>query len=238
MYWEVEAPTPLPFTGGGLWGSGTTDRDDTGGVGNGFVQIAGSGYGYWGLADSNKQVVAPYFCTESGSFRCKCDEPNTFRGFVDFSVTGTWNNVLNTHNGWPTDKVPFLIEMEVDDSCVGCTTPVMKNQNLNIEISGLNTEFIYDENNRYGHNYCQYTQDNFDSDSVLAQMDKPDFSCNTGWDLATCDSAELKKLYSSHYTGNTCQCANGFNTTLYPVLIEKRILLLDIRATQEEELLD
>ena len=221
MYWEVEAPNPLPFTGGGIWGSGTTDRDDTGGVGNGFVQIGGSGYGYWGLADSNKQVVAPYFCTESGSFRCKCDEPNTFRGFVNFSTSGTWQNVLNTHNGWPTDKVPFLIEIEVDDSCVGCTTPVMKNQNLNIEISGLNTEFIHDEVFRYGHNYCQYSQNKFDSDSVLAQMDKPDFSCTTGWDLASCNDSELKKMYSSHYTGNTCNCADGFNTTLYPVLIEK-----------------
>lgn len=228
MYWEVEAPFPSPFSdASGIWGSGTTDRDDAGGVGQGFLQVAGSGYGYWGLADTNKRVVAPYFTTEKGQYRCRCDDPNTFRDFIDFSASGTWQNLIGSHNGWPTDKVPFLIELEVDDSCVGCTTPVMEGQNLTIEISGLNTEFIYDENNRYGHNYCKYTDNRLSGvlgtgvDSfATAQMDKPDFNCNTGFDLDFCSTSGLKARYSNHYAENTCQCADGFTATLYPVYID------------------
>lgn len=235
MYWEVEAPFPAPFSdASGIWGSGTTDRDDTGGVGQGFLQVAGSGYGYWGLADTNKQVIAPYFTTEEGRFRCRCDDPDTFRSFVGFSASGTWQNLIGSHNGWPTNKVPFLIELEVDDTCAGCVTPAMEGQNLNIEISGLPTEYIHNENHRYGHNYCAYTQNRFASgvfgtgiDAIrTAQMDKPDFSCSTGFDLDICGTSGLKARYSNHYAENTCGCADGFNTTMYPVYLEKTDIVL------------
>lgn len=236
MYWEVEAPFPSPFSdASGIWGSGTTDRDDTGGVGQGFLQVAGSGYGYWGLADTNKQVIAPYFTTEKGQFRCRCDAPNTFRDFIDFSASGTWVNSIGSHNGWPTEAVPFLIELEVDDACVGCSTPVMEGKNLNIEISGLTTEYIFDESNRYGHNYCKYTDNRFNSGVLgtgvnafsTAKLDKPDFSCNDGFiNLDFCSITGLKAQYSNHYDGNTCSCASGFNTTMYPVYLEKTDIVL------------
>ena len=208
MYWNVIAPTPSPFSGNGLWSSGTSSRGDAGG----FAQIGGSGYGFWGLADSNKQVVAPYFCTQQKSFTC-CTSSGYY---LDYNETGTISNILNTSNGWPTSKVPFLIELEVDDSCVGCVSASMKNEALNLEIQGLDSEFIWAEASRFGHNYCAYGSS---STGGKAKIDgPPSFSCASGFSVNLCGAGDsLKATYGGHYTGNTCSCVNGFSTTLYPV---------------------
>ena len=208
MYWNVITPTPSPFSGNGVWSSGTSSRGDAGG----FTQIAGSGYGFWGLADSNKQVVAPYFCTQQNSFIC-CENSGSF---LDYSTTGTLSNILNTSNGWPTSKVPFLIELEVDDSCVGCVSASMKNVSLNLEIQGLDSEFIWSEASRFGHNYCAYGSS---STGGKAKIDgPPSFSCASGFNVNLCGTGDsLKATYGSYYTGNTCSCVNSFSSTLYPV---------------------
>jgi hypothetical protein len=229
MYWNIEAPDPYPYGGvNGIWGSGSTERDD--GLG-GFIQIGGSGYGYWGVTDSNKQLVAPYFCTQQGSFIC-CDATGIY---IDYSRSGTYQNVLNTANGWPTDKVPFLIEMEFDDACGGCVSASMKNQTLNLEIEGLDTEFIWAQKEidmqgdvvdplsrlgRYGHNYCKYGKV-VENVAFLgkAKLDRPDYSCDTGFDLEYCGDSNFKARYSNSYVGNTCSCANGLSVTLHPIVI-------------------
>lgn len=208
MYWNVVVPTPSPFSGNGVWSSGSSSRADAGG----FAQIAGSGCGFWGLADSNKQVVAPYFCTQKKSFECCTD----IGYYLDYNATGTISNILNTSNGWPTSKVPFLIELEVDDSCAGCVSASMKSDSLSLEIEGLNTEFIFNEASRFGHNYCAYGNS---STGGKAKTDgPPSFSCVSGFNVNLCGvNDSLKATYGQHYTGNTCSCANGFSTTLYSV---------------------
>jgi hypothetical protein len=209
MYWNIVAPNPTPFGGsGGVWSSGSSARGDSGGS---FSQIGGSGYGFWGLADSNKQVVAPYFCTKQSSYTC-CTNSGSY---LDYNTTGTLTNILGTSNGWPTSKVPFLIEIEVDDSCVGCASSSMKAETLNLEINGLNSEFIWQQlSTRYGHNYCKYG-----AASVFGKAKtEPSFTCVSGFNLSVCGNDSLRATYGDYYTGNTCSCINGFNVTLHPVV--------------------
>jgi hypothetical protein len=227
MYWNVEAPTPAPVAGGGYWGSGTLERDD--GVGP-FVQVAGSGYGYWGVADSNGQLIAPYFVTEKEENTCNASQDcESTVEYLDYNTTGTFMNILNTINGWPTDSVPFLIEIESADDCNGCVTSKMKNQNLTLEIEGLNTEFIFDQRQagseltrlgRYGHNYCAYGPV---SQNVAGfgkvKIDGLPFNCDTGFNAGGCGDPSYYSKFASAYEGDTCQCASGITTTLYPVIV-------------------
>ena len=208
MYWNVIAPKPQPF-GGVAWSSGSTSTYDGGGS---FVQVSGSGYGYWGLADGNKQVIAPYFCTQQSSFTC-CTNSGYY---LDYNTTGTLTNILNTSNGWPTSAVPFLIELEVDDACVGCVSTSMKNTTLNLEINGLDSEFIWQQlGTRYGHNYCKYGSAGSAGKAKL----EPSFTCSSGFNLSACGGDSLRATHGSYYTGNTCSCVNGLNVTLYPVTV-------------------
>ena len=204
MYWDVVAPSALPV-GGSSWSSGTTGRAD--GLGA-FNQIPGSGYGFWGLADTNKQVVAPYFRTKEGQFVC-CSSTGLY---LDYSQSGTYIN------GWPTSAVPFLIEFEVDQDCVGCATNSMKAESLNLEIEGLTAEYIWNQTNKFGHNYCKYGAT--DGADGKAQLSRPDFTCASGFDLHLCWTGDsLRAKYSNYYDGNTCDCVNGFSTTLQPVKV-------------------
>lgn len=225
MYWNIVAPSALPYGGNASWGSGTLDRDD--GVGP-FTQIAGSGYGYWGVADSNNQLIAPYFTTEKGTFSC-CDATGNY---IDYSRSGTFTNVLGTNNGWPTEAVPFLIEIETDTECNGCVTSKMKNENLILELEGLDTQFIWDQKSlyqeandpfsrlgRYGHNYCSYGPV---SQNVAGfgkvKVDGLTYSCTTGFNASGCGDSSYFSKFASAYEGDTCRCASGLNVTLYPVL--------------------
>jgi hypothetical protein len=209
MYWNIVAPSALPF-GGRLWSSGTTARDDSGGT---FIQVAGSGYGFWGVSDTNKQVVAPYFCTQQGRSIC-CESTGTF---VDFSLSGTLSRVLGTSNGWPTSSTPFLIEFEVEDTCGGCVSTRMNPTSLNLEIQGLSTDFVWQQSTtRYGHNYCTYGTS---TSTAKAKVEKPGFTCSSGFDTSICGTGDnFGAIYGNYYTGNTCSCVNGLNVTLSPVL--------------------
>ena len=210
MYWNVIAPDPAPVYGGGVWSSGSDPTNSGRGK---FSQIAGSGYGYWGLGDVNNLVSAPYFVTEE-SYNVCCQATGYY---IQYSQTGTWNNVLSTSNGWPTSRVPFLVEIELDDSCAACPSTIMKDVNLHLELSGLNTEFIFNDDNRYGHSYCAYG-------SILevgkGKLDRPDFSCQDGFDLEYCEGKINKSKYSTHVIGNTCNCVDDFSTALYPIKVK------------------
>ena len=225
MYWNVVAPDPAPYSGGGLWGSGTTERDDgTGGI---FQQIGGSGYGYWGVTDENKQLIAPYFCTENGEF-ISCNTVNT--DYVDFSVTGTFQNLLGTSNGWPSSGVPFLIEIETGEGCVGCVTTEMKNENLTLELNGLSGEFFFDQRagqygdfldyGRYGYIHCKYGPSIADAaEDGKAYVGKPTFTCESGFDTSFCTLPGADTNLFNSYVGNTCQCLGNQEITLHPVTV-------------------
>lgn len=137
--------------------------------------------------------------------------------FLDYNTSGTLTNVLGTSNGWPTSSVPFLIEIEVDDNCAGCASSSMKNQSLNLEVQGLNTDFIWQQlNTRYGHNYCKY---GVATTTGKAKLDKPSYTCDSGFDISICGTGDsFGATYGNYYTGNTCPCVNGLNVTLHPVL--------------------
>jgi hypothetical protein len=223
MYWNVVAPTPAPYAGNGVWGSGTTDGNGDG-YGSSFKQIAGNGYGFWGLADGNNQLVAPYFTTQNGEF-ISCDTVHT--NYVDFSVTGTFRNVLGTSNGWPTNSMPFLVEIETIDGCNACAVTQMEKQNLHLSIEGLSAEFRSPEGDglnrnlyKAGHVHCKYGKTTLDvvGGGKVYMGVPPTFTCANGFDVTTCsgtiDGAD--SIWLAH-TGNTCECANNFECTLYPI---------------------
>lgn len=214
MYWNVTAPDPAPFNpASGVWSSGTTNRSDGGGD---FFQVGGSGYGWWGVADSNKAVVAPYFATECGKFSC-CGTASECN-HLDYSSSGTYWNTLQTHNGWPTSGVPFFIEWEVDDRCLGCVSANMKAESLHVSFSGLNAEYIWNEADRYGHNYCKYGSPGFKN----TKISPGEFTCASGYGHDICATGdELRKIYGDAYHGSTCGCissGDGFSVTLSPVV--------------------
>jgi hypothetical protein len=223
MYWSVIAPSPLPYTGNGWWGSGQVDSEGDG-YATPLQQVAGNSYGFWGLADENNQLVAPYFTTRNGEF-ISCNTVHT--DYVDFSVTGTFRNVLNTHNGWPTSAVPFFIEIENLEGCNGCAVTQMKNTNLTLEIDGALAEYITPEENvtgskltNAGNVQCKYGKTTLD---VVAGGKayvgvQPAFTCTGGFDVRTCSGTVegAAHLWLAH-TGDTCECVNGFSCTLYPV---------------------
>lgn len=223
MYWNFVAPTPLPYTGNGLWGSGTIDGNGDG-YGSSFVQVAGRGYGYWGLADKNGQLVSPYFTTRNGQ-NISCNTVHT--DYVDFSVTGTFRNVLNTSNGWPTHSMPFLVEIETIEGCNACAVTQMEKQNLHLEIAGLSAEFRSPKGDGYdrglykaGHIHCKYgkTTLNAVGGGKVYKGIPPTFTCANGFDITTCSGTidGKDRIWLAH-TGNTCECANGFECTLYPI---------------------
>lgn len=238
MYWNITAPQPAPYNPNGLWGSGTRAFDDDGNEVQPFNVIGGSGYGYWGLPDHYGNLVAPYFCTQPSQTLC-CGE---YASNVDYSVTGTFQNVLNTDTGWPTDAVPFLIELEVEEGCSNCASTVMDSGNLVIEISGLPTEFLWDQKadptdinsvttkyGQYGHNYCKYgpiTQGLANFGKAKYDL-RPEYTCSGGFNVSICDgSSENASQVWASYTGNTCECANGFTATLYPKVVPSSELVL------------
>jgi hypothetical protein len=226
MYWSVTAPSPAPFNpSNGLWSSGTTSRGDAGGD---FFQYGGSGYGWWGLADTNKAVIAPYFTTKCGEFSC-CSTPEC--NHIDYDASGTFTNVLGTHNGWPTNGVPFFIEWEVDDRCLGCVSANMKAEPLHVNFKGLDAEYIWGEGDRYGHNYCEYGDPGF----LNTKVSPGSFTCQSGYGDDYCASGdELRKIYGDAYTGDTCGClssGDGFSVTLQPVVIPSSEIVIGWRSS-------
>lgn len=232
MYWEFTAPNPAPYNGNNVWGSGTLALDagieEVSGIP--FNQIGGSSYGYWGLSDHFGNVVAPYFCTQKATTLC-CGQSATN---IDYSVTGTFQNVLNTDTGWPTDAVPFLIELEVEEGCNNCASTVMDSGNLVIELSGLPGQFYtpggrgIDGPKNAGFNYCKYgrVQQGVANFGKAKFTVAPNYSCTGGFDLSICDSVEDPGEVWTSYSGNTCECANDFTAVLYPKVVPSSELVL------------
>ena len=202
MYWEVECPAPSPFSIGSPspWSSGTSNDDKV-------LNIEGSGYGYWGLVDQNNRLVAPYFKTKAGYLGC-CEQ-ETSPGFIDFDPSGTF------YDGWPTDSVPFLIELEVDDSCLGCATINMSTDPLYLDIDSLPTKYIHNQNGAYGFNHCRY------GNRIVTY--EPSYTCESGFNPNyPCPVAEngYAALLGNRYTGETCGCLEEWGgVQLNPVFI-------------------
>lgn len=196
MYWEFLNPGPQPavFTSGDWNGNAT---------GNGTFDNSGL-YPYWGLSDQNGALVSPYFAATSGEFRCCPADPPT--NYVDFDGSGTF------YNGWPTDHVPFLIEIDHDDMCAGCGTVTMNNNDLMLTLEGMDAKYLHNLNHftdpsdrevhggKYGYNNCRYKGTAID----------PTYNCSSGYPSSYCGSGDtFATEYGQPYTGNTCPCING-----------------------------
>jgi len=187
MYWEFQnyGPEPAVFASG----------DWNGDTGGGFTD---SGlYPYWGLADSNGALISPYFVAKSGDFACCNDLPTNY---VDFDSSGTF------FSGWPTDHVPFLIEIDHDDICAGCGTVTMESSDLMLTLTGMDTKYLHNVNavaghgGKYGYNNCEYKGVAID----------PTYVCESGYASSYCGSGDtLAAEHGNPYFGNTCPCIDG-----------------------------
>lgn len=198
VYWEFTNPYVL-FSGSA----------------QGEPPFLGSGnYPFWGVADDNGRLISPYFraVQASGSYTV-CDSVINFP-YLKFDPCTT------AKSGWPTENVPFLIEIDHDDSCVGCATVQMEDTSLSATLNGIETSYHYGVDGKYGFNYCLYN----------GLRDVPQgFSCVSGWP-APCD------VYNSYpdflleaqgaNIGDTCPYATGQSLILEPVKVRGSKMLL------------
>lgn len=204
MYWAFENPTPFPFSTGvpAVWSTGVTGDDR-------LVNVAGEKYGYWGLADDNNTLIAPYYRTKEGY--TDCCTLGTSPEYVDFDASGTF------FNGWPSGDVPFFVELEVDDLCMGCATVNMEPTTLKLELESLDTEYIHgfgsDDGDAYGFNHCRYG-------NRIATVEPP-YTCASGFPEDFCEVGGDGFIddYGHRYDGATCSCVNGTEITLNPVYV-------------------
>jgi hypothetical protein len=177
MYWQFNNPYTL----------------ESGQVG-GFS--ASGNYPFWGVSDSQGRVVSPYFRPKPAiAYGLACDGPPPEYPYLDFDLCST------RASGWPTDKVPFLVEIDHTDDCVGCGSIEAAQTDLILETAGLNTSFSHARGEKYGWNHCTYKGTNFD----------PTYSCETGFGVP-CDGLVSGIDLTSSYVGNTCSCiANQFD---------------------------
>jgi hypothetical protein len=186
MYWQFNNPYTL----------------ESGQVG-GFS--ASGNYPFWGVSDSQGRVVSPYFRPKPAiAYGLACDGPPIQYPYLDFDLCST------RQNGWPKDAVPFLVEIDHDDSCVGCASALMDSEILNLSLTGLDTQFSHApqyrakygysqspaQTNRYGFSHCRYSGPAID----------PVYSCESGYS-PPCDT-NSDTDFIEPYTGNTCGCMN------------------------------
>jgi hypothetical protein len=219
MYWSFECENPAPYApSGSNWGL------------TGFREVGGQQQPYWGLTtgaetttnqelyNQDARLIAPYYRSESGVSPGCCGGAGVT--FADFGASGTF------FEGWPTDLVPFLIEIETSDTCVGCATTNMPTGNLNITLEGLNSEFYYGDgcNNGdcYGFANCAYKGAHLE----------PTWTCASGFPDNYCvgQSDELYKDLGSAYVGNTCECINGSSFSMSGVFVENSNLPIGWRT--------
>jgi len=140
---------PLTIVAGGSGAAATGGFTYTSCTGEDFVH-------YWGLTDYQGRLSSPYYRTEKKVARICGKEAGDY---IDYSETGT------IIKDWPKDEVPFLVEIDHEEHCVGCSTMHMPNQALQLELYGLPTSYSHGqfsiENDNayqmYGFNHCAYT---------------------------------------------------------------------------------
>jgi hypothetical protein len=182
MYWQFNNPY-------------TSESGQTGGF------SSSGNYPFWGLSDSEGRLVAPYFRTKPAiAYGLQCDGPPDEYPYLDFDLCST------RANDWPKDKVPFLIEIDHEDSCIDCASIIMPSGDLMLSIQGLPASYSHAPNEpdgsiskKYGFNHCRYDR------SIAID---PTYSCDTGY-TAACSGNSVYLQYNQPYVGSTCGCANG-----------------------------
>jgi hypothetical protein len=163
----------------------THESGVTGGV------SASGNYPFWGLSDADGRLVAPYFRTKSAAYAQACGGTTNY---LDFDLCAT------RASGWPTSSVPFLVEIDHTDDCIGCGSIEATQGDLVLEAIGLDTRFSHARGEKYGWNHCKYKGTSFDAT----------YTCESGFN-SPCDGlvsgVDLINAYNP-YVGNTCSCIN------------------------------
>ena len=196
---------PLTINPGasGAMGSGGFTYDDCSPTG--FVH-------YWGLTDTQGRLAYPYFRTQPAeAFVCGVSQGP----YVDYSDSGTITK------DWPKSGVPFLVEIDHEEYCSSCSVTQMPTGNLNLQVNSLKTEYSHGDTSEtndtryslYGWNHCQYP-----GNAITPPYDELTDSWNSG---DFCQSGDgLGYLYGQPYTGETCECGDGFSATMVPRVLK------------------
>jgi hypothetical protein len=203
MYWEFNNPVAYESgRTGGLSGSGN--------------------YPFWGLADPAGRLVAPYFRTQNSSAIGLCDTGNPPTGSIPYL---SWNKCETWREGWPTDSVPFLLEIDHSDECVGCASVIMEGNNYVLTLQSLDTSFSHnpDSSDKYGYNNCRYKGVAYD----------PTYFCPSGFDKACPSGLDSDGndtiMYNEPYTGQTCSGISS-DYSLGPIFISGTSLPIGWRS--------
>lgn len=174
---------------------------------------------YWGLIDTNGRLAYPYFYTKISSGTVPCSSPTQYQKYVNFDDQAWFSG------GFPTENVPFLIEIDHEDYCVGCPTTQLELKDHFVTIESLPTKFYhggaqvtgretYDNlTYKYGFNHCKYPG--------IAITPTYDIN-NDSWRISVCDGSSYATTEAAlqamavPYTGETCGCIGdgGITTSL------------------------
>jgi hypothetical protein len=175
---------------------------------------------YWGLTDSQGRLSFPYFHTKLAYGTMPCPNPDpVLYPYIAYDTRTTITD------GWPTDEVPFLIEIDHEDYCVGCSTNQIEDKQYYITIESLPAKYLhgtrtvnetslleglpdinshYLQGFKYGFNYCKYP-------GIFA-IPKWDATTDTwlvptgGCGLGTYVETDGTWAEANAYTGETCGC--------------------------------
>jgi hypothetical protein len=206
----VSFPRPMDDTGLGFptgGNNGFIDENEDGIPDNSGEQQYRA---YWGLTDEKGRLAFPYFRTKMDSVCAKvCPNDLNCVSFVNFDYLTTLTE------GFPTSHVPFLIEIDHEDYCVGCSTNQIEDKQYYITIESLPAKYfrgsatadataLDDENGsafKYGFNHCRYPGPyaipKWESDperwlvptgcnNVYVELDGPTFSDSEPYTDETC----------------------------------------------------
>ena len=193
---------PLTIVAGGSGAAATGGFTYTSCTGEDFVH-------YWGLTDYQGRLSSPYYRTEKKTARICGKEHGDY---IDYSETGT------IIKDWPKDEVPFLVEIDHEEHCVGCSTIHMPTGDLWLTLSHLTTNYSHGqfsaENDNayqmYGFNHCAYPG------TKVTPVYDPDTDTWKEWFCEEGDGLSLEYGDSPRYTssppraggyqGSTCPC--------------------------------
>jgi hypothetical protein len=193
MYWEFPVVsgdlngTPVP------WNSGL----------GGFVNDSGT-LATWGIVDGNNRVVAPYYPVTSGINYDYCDPATVNSIYADFDRKAAFRGE------WPTSDVPFLITIDHDNSCVGCSMTSMDTTHpLSVSFHSLDGSYYHNNNYKYGHNNCPYN---------YGFREERQYVCPSGG-FASGSACGIEADFLP-YTGETCETINTFGYPFVPIMLE------------------
>lgn len=166
---------------------------------------------YWGLTDFQGRLAMPYFRTQASTTTICSSEVGPY---IDFNESGTISN------GWPKDKVPFLVEIDHEEYCSSCSTTQMPTGNLNLTIESLKGEYLHglsSASNSSDFAIYGYTHNEFPGISVTPIYD----AATDTWTEDFCESSDaLSYKYGQGNTGETCECCSGTSVTMVPRFLE------------------